>query len=126
VYEKPFKLYWVYIVASRPRGVLYVGMTTDHAGRAWQHRERVREGFTRLYWVGRLVYFERHENAAVAAQRERAPQALPARLEDCADREAQSDMARPVLGSADGGGIRILKGVPERLWGRSRITSAPT
>jgi putative endonuclease len=72
VYEKPLKLYWVYIMASRPRGVLYVGMTSDRAGRAWEHRERVLEGFTRRYWVGRLVYFERHEDAAVAARRERA------------------------------------------------------
>jgi putative endonuclease len=72
MYEKPCKLYWVYIMASRPRGVLYVGMTSDRPGRAWQHRERVREGFTKRYWVGRLVYFERYEDAAVAARRERA------------------------------------------------------
>jgi putative endonuclease len=65
------KLYWVYIMASGPRGVLYIGMTSDRSGRAWQHRERVLEGFTKRYWVDRLVYFERHEDAAVAARRER-------------------------------------------------------
>ena len=54
--EGPHKVYHVYITASRPRGVLYVGMTSDLAARAWQHRERVREGFTRRYWVDRLVY----------------------------------------------------------------------
>jgi hypothetical protein len=53
MYEKPCRLYWVYIMASRPRGVLYVGMTSDRPGRAWQHRERVREGFTRRSgWAG--------------------------------------------------------------------------
>jgi putative endonuclease len=67
MHERPRKLYWVYIMASRPRGILYVGMTSDRPGRAWQHRERVMEGFTKRYWVGRLVYFE----ASVAAQRER-------------------------------------------------------
>src|SRR5262245_51735579 len=66
------KTYWVYILASRPRGVLYLGMTSDLAGRAWEHRERVMEGFTRKYWVQRLVYYESHDDAETAAQRERA------------------------------------------------------
>jgi putative endonuclease len=65
------KLYYVYIMASRPRGVLYVGMTSDRPGRAWQHRGRMMEGFTKRYWVGRLVYFEAHAEASVAARRER-------------------------------------------------------
>ncbi len=71
MYGKPCNFYWVYIMASRARGVLYVGMTSDRPGRAWQHRERVLEGFTKRYWVGRLVYFERYEEASVAARRER-------------------------------------------------------
>jgi putative endonuclease len=69
--EKPAKVFHVYITASRARGVLYVGMTSDLAGRAWEHRERVMDGFTKNYWAGRLVYFERHETAASAAKRER-------------------------------------------------------
>ena len=72
MYEMRCNLYWVYIMASRPRGVLYVGMTSDRPGRAWQHRERVLEGFTKRYWVGRLVFFEGYEEASVAARRERA------------------------------------------------------
>ena len=66
------KFYYIYITASGPRGVLYIGMTSDLPGRAWQHRERVLDGFTKRYWVDRLVYFERHEDAAIAAHRERA------------------------------------------------------
>jgi putative endonuclease len=66
------KLYYVYIMASGPRGVLYVGMTSNRPDRAWEHRERVMEGFTKRYWVGRLVYFEAHAEANVAAKRERA------------------------------------------------------
>ena len=66
------KTYWVYIAASKPYGVLYVGMTSNLAGRTWEHRERVMDGFTKRYWVGRLVYFEVHDDAAAAAKRERA------------------------------------------------------
>jgi len=72
MYEAPQKVFYVYITASSPRGVLYVGMTSDLAGRAWEHRERVLEGFTKRYFVDRLVYYERQDNAASAARRERA------------------------------------------------------
>jgi len=54
--ERPEKVFYVYIMASKPRGVLYVGMSSDLAGRAWKHREHVLEGFTKRYWVDRLVY----------------------------------------------------------------------
>ncbi len=66
------KAYWVYITVSKPHGVLYVGMTSDLAGRTWQYRERVMDGFAERYWAGRLVYFEAHADAVVAAKRERA------------------------------------------------------
>lgn len=66
--DKDFR---VYILASRPRGVLYFGLTSDLAGRAWEHRERVMHGFAKRYWVNRLVYFEHHETAESAARRER-------------------------------------------------------
>ena len=65
------KSYYVYITASGPGGVLYVGMTSDLPGRAWKHRNRVIDGFTKKYWVDRLVYFESHSDAAIAAKRER-------------------------------------------------------
>ena len=66
------KTYRVYVAASKPYGVLYIGMTSDLAGRTWEHRERVLDGFAKRYWVGRLVYFESHNDAATAAKRERA------------------------------------------------------
>ena len=68
--EYSTKIFFVYMTASRPRGVIYVGMTSDLAGRAWEHRERVLDGFTKRYWAGRLVYFERHETADAAIRRE--------------------------------------------------------
>jgi putative endonuclease len=68
--EQSTKIFYVYITASGPRGVLYVGMSSNLAGRAWQHRERVQDGFTKRYWAGRLVYFERHDTAVAAKKRE--------------------------------------------------------
>ena len=65
------KTYWVYILASSPRGTLYVGMSSDLAGRAWEYRERVQAGFTKRYWIDRLVYFETYDDADIAAKRER-------------------------------------------------------
>ena len=50
------KIFFVYMTASMARGVIYFGMTSDLAGRAWQHRERVIDGFTKRYWARRLVY----------------------------------------------------------------------
>jgi putative endonuclease len=64
------KIFFVYITSSGPHGVLYVGMTSDLAGRTWEHRERVTEGFTKRYWVDRLVYFEQHDDADKAQRRE--------------------------------------------------------
>ena len=66
------KAFFVYITASGPRGVLYVGVTSDLPGRTWEHRERVLDGFTKRYWVDRLVYYEFHGSTDTALPRERA------------------------------------------------------
>ena len=47
------------------------GATSDLAGRAWEHRERVLDGFTKRYWAGRLVYFEPHDTADSMMAREK-------------------------------------------------------
>ena len=46
-------------------------MTSDLPKRAMEHREKLIEGFTTKYWAGRLVYYERHDNAPSAVKRER-------------------------------------------------------
>jgi putative endonuclease len=63
--------YWVYILASRPRGTLYVGMTSDLIKRIYQHRERLTDGFTQEHTIKTLVYFEQHATAIAAIQREK-------------------------------------------------------
>jgi putative endonuclease len=62
---------WVYIVTNRRDGTLYVGVTSDIARRAWQHREGVVEGFTKRYRLKRLVYVEAHNDIRDAIQREK-------------------------------------------------------
>ena len=61
----------VYILASRERGTLYVGVTSDLPQRVWQHRTGQVEGFTRQYTVTRLVWFEAHEEMLSAIAREK-------------------------------------------------------
>ena len=51
----------VYILASKPNGTLYVGVTSDLPRRIWDHKQDVIAGFTRKYRVHDLVYFEQHE-----------------------------------------------------------------
>ena len=63
---------WVYIVTNKPNGTLYIGVTSDIARRAWEHREGVVAGFTKRYGLKRLVYLERHETIQGAIQREKA------------------------------------------------------
>jgi len=63
--------FWVYILASRRNGTLYVGITEDLARRAWEHRTGVVPGFTKKYAIKMLVWFEQHETRESALQRER-------------------------------------------------------
>lgn len=61
----------VYIMASRPNGTLYIGVTSDLIGRVFQHRSDQVEGFTKRYAVHRLVFFEQHDSMELAIQREK-------------------------------------------------------
>jgi putative endonuclease len=63
--------YWVYILASKPGGTLYVGVTNDLIRRVYEHREGLAEGFTKRYGVKTLVYFEALETIEAALQREK-------------------------------------------------------
>ena len=63
--------FYVYIVASRRNGTLYIGSTDDLAKRSTEHRERVRAGFTAKYEVSILVWYEVLETRVEAFARER-------------------------------------------------------
>jgi putative endonuclease len=68
---EPTKAYWVYILASRPFGTLYTGVTNDLIRRVTQHREKDVPGFTKRYDVVRLVWFEQHYSIYDAIAREK-------------------------------------------------------
>lgn len=63
---------FVYMLASRKHGTLYVGVTTELVARVVQHREGLTPGFTARYGVKRLVWFEGHENIVLAIRREKS------------------------------------------------------
>jgi len=65
------KTYYVYMMASRKDGTLYIGVTNDLIRRAWQHRNDVHEGFTQKYGVHRLVWYEATSDIYVAVQTEK-------------------------------------------------------
>jgi putative endonuclease len=63
--------FFVYIMASKPHGTLYVGVTNDIGRRVYEHREGLIDGFTKTYGVKTLVYFETHPTAADAIHGEK-------------------------------------------------------
>jgi putative endonuclease len=63
---------WVYIMTNQANGTLYVGVTSDLAPRATEHRDGVLDGFTKKYGLKRLVFAEAHDEIAEAIQREKA------------------------------------------------------
>ncbi|MDP2644983.1 MAG: GIY-YIG nuclease family protein [Desulfobacterales bacterium] len=65
------KQFYVYILANKRNGTLYIGMTSDLVKRIWEHKNDCTEGFTKQYGVKILVYYEIHERAEYAIQREK-------------------------------------------------------
>ena len=61
---------YLYILASKPYGTLYTGVTSDLPERLEQHRAGVASAFTKKYCVTRLVYYEVHDRVTTAIQRE--------------------------------------------------------
>jgi len=65
------KRYFVYILASKKDGVLYTGVTSNLIKRVYEHREELTDGFSKKYFVHRLVYYEIHDNPESAITREK-------------------------------------------------------
>ena len=63
---------WVYILASKRNGTLYIGVTNDLARRVFEHRSGSQDGFTKRYGVTKLVWYERHDTMPLAIAREKA------------------------------------------------------
>jgi putative endonuclease len=63
--------FYVYMLASKRNGTLYIGMTDDLVKRVWQHRSGVVAGFTKDYGLKTLVWYGVHETRESALVRER-------------------------------------------------------
>ena len=63
--------YYVYILASKRNGTLYVGVTNNLKRRIYEHKNDLVEGFTKRYKVHRLVYFEQTTDINSALHREK-------------------------------------------------------
>ena len=64
-------IYFVYILASERNGTLYLGVTNDLERRVMQHREGLSEGFTKMYRVYDLVWYQEFNDIRAAIQREK-------------------------------------------------------
>jgi len=65
------KKYYVYILASKRNGTLYIGITNSLARRIHEHKTNLINGFTSKYNVHRLVYYEEHDDVNNAVLREK-------------------------------------------------------
>ena len=65
------KSYFIYILASKRNGTLYIGVTNDLVKRVWQDKNKILDGFTAEYDVDKLVYFEEVSDVLSAITREK-------------------------------------------------------
>ena len=61
----------VYILASKPYGTIYIGVTSNLVQRIWQHKQVLVDGFSKQHGVKLLVYFELHDCMEGAIVREK-------------------------------------------------------
>lgn len=64
------RTYWLYMLASKPNGTLYLGVTNDLSRRVLEHKDGKPGSFTTRYGVTRLVWYETHDDIGYAIQRE--------------------------------------------------------
>jgi putative endonuclease len=63
--------YYIYIMASKPKGTIYIGVTNNPERRVYEHKSGSTPGFTKEYNVNQLVYFEEAVSANDAISREK-------------------------------------------------------
>ncbi len=68
---QPMRQPAVYMLATKPYGTLYIGVTSDLVKRIWEHRSNATDGFTKRYGVHRLVHFEQFRSMTEAIEREK-------------------------------------------------------
>ena len=58
-------MFYVYLLASKPYGTLYIGTTSDLPRQIWEHKKKLAPGFTKRYGVDQLAWVEVHQSAAL-------------------------------------------------------------
>lgn len=88
--------YYVYLLASRKHGTLYLGVTNDLVRRVHEHKNKAIRGFTSRYAVDRLVWFECYDDPTTAIEREKDIKKMAPWLEDPFNRTEQPGLVRPL------------------------------
>ncbi len=65
------KNFYVYILCSKRNGTLYTGVTSNLVKRVYEHKNNLVDGFTKKYYVHRLIWYESHQTAEDAITREK-------------------------------------------------------
>ncbi len=68
-YPQKMKQGYVYILTNKPRGTLYIGVTSQLIQRTYIHKEKIIPGFSKRYGLDRLVYFEYFDSMENAISR---------------------------------------------------------
>ena len=63
--------YYIYILASKRNGTLYIGVTSDLVKRAYEHKNNIIDGFSKKYNIHKLVYYETTNDIESAIRREK-------------------------------------------------------
>jgi putative endonuclease len=92
-------VYYVYILASRKHGTLYIGVTSDLVRRVHEHKTYAVRGFTSRYKVHLLVWFECYDDFINAIVREKELKKVAARMEDQLNRAVQPGVGRSLFGN---------------------------
>jgi putative endonuclease len=77
LYDPTTQNAWVYIIANKPNGIIYIGITNNLPLRCLQHQQGQTEGFTKKFGCKTLVYFEGYERITDAIAREKAMKEWP-------------------------------------------------
>ena len=64
-------MYYIYIVSKKNNNIFYIGVTNDLKRRIYEHKQKLIDGFTKKYNLGKLVYFEDFKDISRAIEREK-------------------------------------------------------
>jgi len=70
-YSSNSNQYYVYILASKRNGTLYIGVTSNLVERVYEHKNNIIDGFTKKYNIHKLVYYEITDDIESAIRREK-------------------------------------------------------